>query len=102
MSSEEFEKTAEFILEQQAQSAARIGQLEDLVTKFARATRDRFEITDKRIDDTDEKIAALIDSQMRTQENQRKTEESIRKTDEQLRNLTSVVDRYFSLRRNGN
>lgn len=94
MSNEEFEKKAEFIIDQQAQFAAKIGQLEDIVVRLAQGTLDRFEATDKRIDDVDEKIAALVDSQMRTEEN-------VKKTDEALRNLIAVVDRYFSEGRNG-
>ena len=94
MSSEEFEKRAEFIVEQQAQFAAKIGQLEDIVVRLAKATLDRFEATDKRVDDVDERISALVDSQMQT-------EESVKKTDENLRNLIAVVDRYFSEGRNG-
>ena len=94
MSNEEFEKKAEFIVEQQAQFAAKIGQLEDIVTRLAKATLDRFEATDKRVDDIDERISALVDSQMQTEEN-------VKKTDENLRNLIAVVDRYFSEGRNG-
>ena len=94
MASENIEKQMEFILEQQAQGAARIGQLEEIVVRFAQATRDRFEANDQRADDLDAKIAALVDSQMRT-------EESMRKTDEKLKNLVAVVDRYFSEGRNG-
>ncbi len=94
MSNEDFEKKAEFIVEQQAQFAAKIGQLEDIVARLARATLDRFEATDKRVDDVDERISALVDSQLRTDEN-------VKKTDESLRNLIAVVDRYFSEGRNG-
>ena len=94
MSNEEFEKKAEFIVEQQAQFAAKIGQLEDIVTRLAKATLDRVEATDKRVDDIDERISALVDSQMQTEEN-------VKKTDENLRNLIAVVDRYFSEGRNG-
>jgi len=94
VASENIEKQMEFILEQQAQGAARIGQLEEIVVRFAQATRDRFEANDQRADDLDAKIAALVDSQMRT-------EESMRKTDEKLKNLVAVVDRYFSEGRNG-
>lgn len=94
MSNEEFEKKAEFIVEQQVQFAAKIGQLEDIVARLAKATLDRFEVTDKRVDDIDSRISALVDSQMRTEEN-------VRKTDESLRNLIAVVDRYFSEGRNG-
>jgi hypothetical protein len=95
MANKDIEKQIEFILEQQAQGAARLGQLEDIVVRFAQATRDRFEANDQRADDMDERIAALVDSQMRT-------EESMRKTDEKLKNLMAVVDRYFSEGRNGN
>ncbi|HYJ86909.1 MAG TPA: hypothetical protein VEW46_12680 [Pyrinomonadaceae bacterium] len=94
MSNEEFEKKAGFIIEQQAQFAARIGQLEEIVVRLAQGTLDRFEATDKRIDDVDERIAALVNSQMRTEEN-------VKKTDEALRNLIAVVDRYFSEGGNG-
>ena len=93
MSNEEFERKMEFILEQQAQFASDIGALQGIVTKLAQATLNRFEATDKRIDDVDERIAALVDSQIRTEEN-------VKKTDEALRNLIAVVDRYFNEGRN--
>ncbi len=66
----------------------------DIVVRLAQATLDRFEATDKRVDDIDERISALVNSQIHT-------EESLKKTDENLRNLISVVDRYFSEGRNG-
>ena len=94
MSNEEFEKKAEFIVEQQAQFAVKIGQLEDIVARLAKATLDRLEASDKRVDDIDERISALINSQVQTEEN-------VKKTDEHLRNLIVVVDRYFSEGRNG-
>ena len=94
MSNEDFEKKAEFILEQQAQFASQIGQLEDVLARLSQATVDRFPVTDKRVDEKDERIAALINSQV-------KTEENVKKTDEHLRNLIAVVDRYFSEGRNG-
>ena len=94
MSNEEFEKKAEFIVEQQAQFASKLGQLEDIVARLAKATLDRFESSDKRVDEIDERIAALINSQIQTEEN-------VKKTDEHLRNLIAVVDRYFSEGRNG-
>ncbi len=94
MFNEEFEKKAEFIIEQQAQFAARIGQLEEIVVRLAQGTLDRFEATDKRIDDVDERIAALVDSQIHT-------EEIVKETAENIKNLTAVVHRYFSERRNG-
>ena len=102
MSNEEFERYKDFILEQQAQSAAKLEQLEatitrlttELIAPFIKATLDRFDATDKRIDDVDERIAALVNSQIGTEEN-------VKKTDEALRNLIAVVDRYFSEGRNG-
>jgi ABC-type transporter Mla subunit MlaD len=94
MSNEEFEKKMEFIVEQQAHFASDIGELKDIVARLARATLDRFESTDERIDDIDDRISALVDSQMQTEEN-------VKKTDEALRNLIAVVDRYFSEGRNG-
>ncbi len=95
MSNGNIEKQIEFIIEQQAQVTAKMGQLEDIVLRFAQATRDRFEASDQRVDDVDERISALVDSQIRTEEN-------VKKTDENLRNLMSVVDRYLSEGRNGN
>ena len=87
MADETPDKRMEFILEQQAQFAAQIGQLEDIVARLAKATLDRFESTDKRMDETDRRISALVDSQIRTEEN--------------IKNLSAVVDRYFSEGRNG-
>ena len=95
MADESIEKRMEFIIEQQAQFASKLGQLEDLVVRLAKATLDRFEATDKRADDVDERISALVDSQVRTEEN-------VKRTDENLRTLIAVVDRYFSEGRNGN
>jgi len=94
MSNEDFEKKAEFIVEQQAHFASQIGQLEDVVARLAQATVDRFHVSDKRVDEMDERIAALINSQIQTEEN-------VKKTDEHLRNLIAVVDRYFSEGHNG-
>jgi ABC-type transporter Mla subunit MlaD len=94
MSNEEFEKQREFILGQQAQFAADIGELKDIVRQLARATLNRFEATEKRLDDVDERISALVNSQIQTEEN-------IKQTGENLRNLIAVVDRYFSEGRNG-
>jgi ABC-type transporter Mla subunit MlaD len=94
MTNEEFERKAEFIVEQQAQLVAKMGQLEDIVARLAKATLDRFEATDKRVNDIDERISALVNAQIRTEEN-------VKKTDENLRNLIAVVDRYFSEGRNG-
>jgi hypothetical protein len=95
MADENIEKQMEFIIEQQAQFASKMGQLEDIVVRLAKATLDRFEATDERVDDIDKRISALVNSQVRTEEN-------VKKTDENLRGLIAVVDRYFSEGRNGN
>ena len=102
MSNENIDKQMEFILEQQAQFTARMGQLEDLVVRLARGTLERFEATDARVNDVDERISALVDSQIRTEENVKTTEANVKKTDESLRSLIAVVNRYFSEGRNGN
>ena len=94
MSDDDLEKKMEFIIDQQANFAARMEQLEELVVRFAKATVDRFQLTDKRADEMDERISALVNAHIEMQESQKKTEES-------LRNLIAVVDRYFSAGRNG-
>ena len=87
MSNEEFERKMAFIVEQQAQFAADMQQLqatqaqtENVVGRLANATLAGF-------NDVNAKIEALVDSQIRT--------------DETLRNLIAVVDRHFSEGRNG-
>jgi uncharacterized protein with von Willebrand factor type A (vWA) domain len=91
MADENMDKKMEFIIEQQAEFASKMGQLEDIVTRLATASLNRFEsleeTTSHRFDNIDEKIGALVDAQMRT--------------DESLRNLIAVVDRYFSEGRGG-
>jgi hypothetical protein len=130
MTNEDLEKRMEFIIEQQAQSVAQIGQLEELLTLFANASAQRFraleEGTSRRFADVDEKIAALVDSQIRLTEAQSRTEEATSRrfadvdekiaalvdsqirlteaqarTEESLKNLMAVVDRHFSEGRNG-
>jgi hypothetical protein len=87
MNNEEFDRKMAFIVEQQAQFAADVQQLqaaqtqtENVVARLANATLAGF-------NDINAKISALVDSQIRT--------------DESLRNLIAVVDRYFSEGRNG-
>ena len=87
MSNEEFERKMAFIVEQQAQFAADIQQLqatqaqtESVVGRLANATLAGF-------NDVNAKMESLVDAQIRT--------------DGTLRNLIAVVDRYFSEGRNG-
>jgi hypothetical protein len=104
MDEEKMQRQMEFILEQQAQvaisnaqSTARIAQLEELLVQFARATRERFEGTDaraeeesrkaaQRSEELDRKIAALIDAQIRA-------EDKMAETDEQAKERTAEIDR---------
>ncbi len=95
MADENIERRMDYVAQQPARFAARMAEIEDIIVRFARATRARFEGTDKRVDDIDERISALVDSQVRTEEN-------MKKTDEKLRSLIAVVDRYFREGRNGN
>ena len=108
MSNEDLEKKIEFIVEHQAQFAAQIGQLQErmeqlegIVARFAQATVDRFQLTDKKIDELEERISVLVDAQIHMEENVKQTSENVKQTDESLRNLIAVVDRYFTEGRNG-
>jgi methyl-accepting chemotaxis protein len=122
MDNEQFERYKEFILQQQAQFAAKIGQLEDglarqgenverlvgvvervvnTVARLAEVTTERFEAvdrradeTDRKVDETDRKIAALVDSQIRT-------EEVMRKLGERMDSLAATVDRHIVEGHNG-
>lgn len=94
MDNEQFERYKEFILQQQAQFATKIGQLEDgltrlvgVVERLAQVTAERFESVEKQGDETDRKIAALVDSQIQTEES--------------LRNLSATVDRHINEGHNG-
>ena len=94
MDEEKMQRQMEFIVEQQAQFAAKIGQLEggltrlvgvvervvDTVARLAQVTAERFE-------DTDRKIAALVDAQIQTEE--------------AVRNLAATVDRHIVEGHNG-
>ena len=100
MSDEEFDRKMEFIIDQQAQFAADIGQLKDIVARLADFTLRGFEASEKRFAEVDEKIAALVDSQIRADEQHRELRESVMRTSEDVRNLAAVVDQYFR-NRNG-
>ena len=122
MDNEQFERQKEFILQQQAQFAAKIGQLEDglarqgenigrlvgvverlvdTVARLAQVTAERFEAvdrradeTDRRVDEIDRKFAALADAQIRS-------EEAFRKMSERIDNLAATVDRHINEGHNG-
>jgi len=108
MDEEKMQRQMEFIVEQQAQfaeqqvqSATRLGQLEDLLVRFAQATRERFAAADRRAQELDEKIAALIDAQIRTEESGRKMEETVSELGKKIGNLTEVFERHITEGHNG-
>lgn len=75
MDDEKLERFKEFMVQQQAQSAERIAQIEDLLVRFAQATRERFAANDQRAQEADqraqemdEKLAALTDAQIRAED----------------------------------
>ena len=100
MNNEEFDRKLAFIVEQQAQfasdiqqlqesqaqTAATVGEIGEVVTRLANVTHTGFT-------EINAKINALVDAQIRT-------EESLYRTDENLRNFITVVDRRFSEGRN--
>lgn len=101
MSNEEFERKMAFIVDQQAQFAADIHQLqttqaqtENVVARLAHATLTGFS-------DVNAKMEALVDSQIRAGAKIEALVDSQTRTDESLRNLIAVVDSYFSEGRSG-
>ena len=126
MDDEQFERHKEFMLQQQAQSAVRVAQMEELLVKFAQATRERFKVNESRAKEMDEKLAALINAQIRADDrvaeidreakergadidrriaalvdSQMRTEETVRKTEESIRDLAVTVDRHIVEGHNG-
>ena len=110
MNNEEFERKMAFIVEQQAQFASDIQQLQEsqsrtdqvvaqtaelvgqtgeVVTRLANVTHGGFT-------DVNSKINALVDAQIRTEENLMRTDKNVANTDESLKHLIAVVDRYLS------
>jgi hypothetical protein len=81
MASENIERQMEFIVAQQAQSAARIAEIEDIIVRFAGATRERV------------KPSELVNLQVRNNEN-------LKKTDDTLARLIAEMERHISERRN--
>lgn len=123
MNNEEFDRKMAFIVEQQAQFAVDIQQLQESQAQL-QESQAQFQESQARTDqvvaqtaavvgevgevvtrlanvthagftEVNAKIYALVDAQIRT-------EESLSRTDENLRNFIAVVDRRFSEGRNGN
>ena len=102
MTNEEFEKTKEFILQQQAQFASDMQQLREAQAKTDQVVTQTVEIVGRLANatlegfkDVNAKIDVLVDSQINLSEAQSRTHED-------LTNLIAVVDRYFTEGRNGN
>ena len=112
MTNEEWQRRADFIVEQQAQFASdiqrlkelhsqaevRITSIEDVVLRLANATENRIstlaDATESRISTLTEKMTELAESQLRT-------DSRLAETDERLNSLITIVERYISERRNG-
>lgn len=117
MNNEEFDRKMAFIVEQQAQFASDIqqlqesqartdqvvaqtaevvGQMGEVVTRLANVTHAGFT-------EVNAKLNALVDAQIRTEEHLMRTEEHLMRTDknvagtdESLKTLIALVDRYLS------
>jgi hypothetical protein len=120
MNNEEFDRKMAFIVEQQAQfasdiqqiqesqvqlqasqaqtnqvvaqTAAVVGQMGEVVTRLANVTHAGFT-------EVNAKINALVDAQIRTEENLARTDKNVASTDENLKKLIAVVNHLG--RRNG-
>ena len=109
MNNEEFDRKMAFIVEQQAQfasdiqqlqesqarteqvvaqSAETVGQMGEVVTRLAHVTHAGFT-------EINAKINALADAQIRTEENLSQTNKNVATTDESLKSLIAIVDRYL-------
>jgi hypothetical protein len=76
-----------------AQTAEVVGQMGEVVTRLATVTHAGF-------GEVNAKINALVDAQLRTEENLVRTDKNVASTDEHLKKLIAVVDR-FLVERNG-
>jgi hypothetical protein len=103
MTNEEFERTKEFILQQQAQFTTDIQQLRQLqaqteiiVARFANGTLEGFKDVNAKINalvdsqiQTDEKVKALLDSQIQTGDKMKALANSQMQTDEKIKTLAN-------------
>jgi phage shock protein A len=62
MTDDDFQRKADFLLNQQAQTEARLGRLEDIVTRLADASL-------RRITRLEDSMTALLDAQIRAEDN---------------------------------
>lgn len=97
MDDEKLERFKEFMVQQQAQSAERVIQMEDLLVRFAQATRERLAATDRWAREMDGKFAALLDAQIRsedvTAEMKREAKERATEVDREAKERNEDFDR---------
>ena len=110
MNNEDFDRKMAFIVEQQAQFASDIQQLQESQTRTDRVVAQTAEVvgqmgeivtrlanvTHAGFTEVNAKINALVDAQIRTEENLIRTDKNVASTDESLKNLIAVVNRYLS------
>jgi len=110
MNNEEFDRKMTFIVEQQAQFASDIQQLQEsqsrtdqvvaqtaqLVGQVGEVVTRLANVTHAGFTEVNAKINALVDAQIRTEENLMRTDKNVASTDESLKHLITVVDRYLS------
>jgi len=117
MNNEDFDRKMAFIVEQQAQFASDIQQLQEAQAQFqeAQARTDQVvtqtagvvgqmgeivtrlaNVTHAGFTEVNAKINALVDAQIRTEENLIRTDKNVASTDESLKNFIAVVNRYLS------
>ncbi|HYO99348.1 MAG TPA: hypothetical protein VER76_03955 [Pyrinomonadaceae bacterium] len=111
MTTEEMERTMQFILEQQAQLTATVGRLSEKVDRTADGINSLLviaEIHEREIAELRESVNATNESVNATSESVNAMRESVtavdergRETDERLNALINTVERYISERRNG-
>ena len=111
MTSEEIERTMQFILEQQAQLTATVGRLSEKVDRTADGINSLLaiaEVHDREIGELRDSVNAVRDSVNAMRDSVSAMSESVnavdergRQTDERLNALINTVERYISERRNG-
>jgi hypothetical protein len=90
---EQLERFKEFMVQQQAQSAERIAQVEELLVRFAQATLERLAANDQRAQELDEKFAALVDAQIRADDAAAETKREAKERSAEIdRKIAALVD----------
>jgi methyl-accepting chemotaxis protein len=112
MSSEEMQRTRQFILEQQAQLTATVGSLSDTVGRLSETVERISGKVDRTADGIssllaiaeihDREIGELRESVNALRESVTAVDARGRDTNERLNALINTVERYISERRNGN